>query len=80
VSDDVAGPGPAPVDDGWEPEPDRSALGRRLGNGPVAYFREVPARFFAWLGGIVFIAGWAVAIYIASQLDVGGAPGATETS
>ncbi len=69
MSDDDAGAGPAPIDDGWEPEPERKTLRERTGGGPVEYFRAVPARFFAWLGGIVFVGGWAVAVYIAWFAD-----------
>jgi hypothetical protein len=80
VTTDDPGPGPAPIDDGWEPEPQRSSVSRGLGSGPLDYFRAVPARFFAWLGGIVFVGGWAVAIYLALARDVGGGLGSTETS
>jgi hypothetical protein len=37
----------------------------------VSYFRDVPARFFAWIGGIVFVGGWVLAIYIAWFADRG---------
>jgi hypothetical protein len=64
----------APIDDGWEPEPERPPLTERLGGGPVDYFRAVPARFFAWLGAIVFVGGWTAAVYISwfADDDVGG--------
>jgi hypothetical protein len=32
---------------------------------PVEYFRAVPARGFAWLGALVFVAGWMVAVDVA---------------
>ena len=79
MSDDT-GAAPAPIDDGWEPERERPPLRERMGGGPVEYFRAVPARFFAWLGAIVFVGGWAVAVYVAWTLDIGGGPGSTETS
>lgn len=66
---DEAGSGPTPVEDGWEPEPEPRPLSERIGGGPVAWFRNVPARFFAWLGGIVFVGGWALAVYIAWIAD-----------
>lgn len=69
---------PAPIDDGWQPEPDHT-LSTRVGGGPVQYFRDVPARFFAWLGGIVFVAGWVVAAYIAFSYGV-GVSGGDETA
>jgi hypothetical protein len=69
VSGDDIEAGPAPIDDGWEPERERPSLSERLGGGPVQYFRVVPARFFAWLGGIVFVGGWALAVYIAWFAD-----------
>jgi len=77
---DEPGAGPAPIDDGWEPEPERRPVSDRLGRGPVDYFRAVPARFFAWLGGIVFIGGWAVATYVAWANEIGGGFGNNETS
>jgi len=80
VTSDAPGAGPAPIDDGWEPEPDRSSLSRSLGGGPIEYLRAVPARFFAWLGGIVFVGGWAVATYLALANEVGGGLGNSETS
>jgi hypothetical protein len=86
MTPDSAGddPGPArgaaPIDDGWEPEPERRALSDRLGGGPVEYFRARPARFFAWLGGITFVGGWAVAVYVALSLDTGGGYGGHETA
>ena len=83
TSDDLGdepGAGPAPIDDGWEPEPERRPVSDRLGRGPVDYFRAVPARFFAWLGGIVFVGGWALAAYIAWTFDIGAGPGSTETA
>jgi hypothetical protein len=52
-------------------------LSERLGGGPVEYFRAVPARFFAWLGGIVFVGGWAIAAYIAWIADDGPGGGIT---
>ena len=57
--------GRTPIEDGWEPEPERPGAWERVGGGPIAYFRAVPARGFAWLGGVVFVAGWAAAGYIA---------------
>ncbi|HEY3674321.1 MAG TPA: hypothetical protein VGN51_25555 [Acidimicrobiia bacterium] len=80
MTTDGPGAGPTPVDDGWEPEPDGRPLSERLGGGPVDYFRAVPARFFAWLGGIVFVGGWAVAVYLALANEVGGGLGNSETS
>jgi len=80
VTTDDPGSGPAPIDDGWEPEPERRRLGERFTDGPVEYFRAVPARFFAWLGGIVFVGGWAAAAYIAWEIDTGGGAGGTETA
>ena len=55
--------GRAPIDDGWEPE--RPRFPSRFGDGPVEYFRAVPARGFAWLGTFLLVGGWLVAIYIA---------------
>jgi predicted anti-sigma-YlaC factor YlaD len=72
--------GPAPIDDGWEPEPERPGLSSRFGDGPVEYFRAVPARGFAWLGTLVFVGGWAVAIYIAWIADDRGALSSVGTS
>jgi hypothetical protein len=77
---DDPGASPAPIDDGWEPEPQPRALSERLGGGPVNWFRAVPARFFAWLGGIVFVAGWAVAVYLACANEIGGGLGNSETA
>jgi hypothetical protein len=70
VSDDDTGAGPAPIDDVWEPEPERPPLRERMGGGPVDYFRAVPARFFAWLGAIVFVGGWVAALFTAFSFDV----------
>jgi hypothetical protein len=69
VSDEEAAAGPTPIDDGWDPERERPTLSERMGGGPVAYFRASPARFFGWLGGIVFVGGWALAVYIAWFAD-----------
>jgi hypothetical protein len=80
TTDDPGASGPAPIDDGWEPEPQPRPLSGRLGGGPVEYFRAVPARFFAWLGGIVFVAGWVVAVYVAWANEIGGGFGNTETA
>jgi hypothetical protein len=66
-------PGPAPVDDGWEPEPQRPGTWSRVREGPIEYFRAVPARFFAWLGGLVFAVGWLLGGYVA--FSPGGATG-----
>jgi hypothetical protein len=59
----------SPVEDGWEPEtPRRGPVDWYRGHpdaGPVAWFRASPARFFGVLGTILFVGGWAVAIYIA---------------
>jgi hypothetical protein len=79
-SGDGPGTGPAPIEEGWEPEPARRPLSDRLGGGPVTYFRDVPARFFAWLGGIIFVGGWAIAVYLAWATDVTGGLGDRETS
>jgi hypothetical protein len=64
-------PGPAPVDDGWEPEAERPSMGSRVREGPVEYFRAVPARFFAWVGGLVFALGWIAGTYVAFAGDNG---------
>jgi hypothetical protein len=64
--------GPAPVDDGWEPEPEPRGLSSRFGDGPVEYFRAVPARGFAWLGALVFVGAWTVAVYVAWIADEEG--------
>jgi hypothetical protein len=45
-----------PVDDGWEPESEP--------RGPLAYFRDHPSAFFGWLGTILFVGGWGVAIWV----------------
>jgi hypothetical protein len=45
-----------PVDDGWEPESEP--------RGPIAFFRDHPSAFFGWLGTIVFVGGWGVAIWV----------------
>jgi hypothetical protein len=74
-----SGAAPAPIDDGWEPEPERRALSERLGGGPLEYFRAVPARFFAWLGGIIFVGGWAAATYTAFSFDVSQGVGSDQT-
>jgi hypothetical protein len=37
--------------------------------GLLGYFRDQPARFFAWWGGIVFVAGWSGVIYLAILSD-----------
>jgi hypothetical protein len=79
VTSDSA-PGPAPIDDGWEPERERPTLGDRIGGGPVEYFRAVPSRLFAWLGTIIFVGGWAAAVYIAFSYDVSGGLGSNETA
>ncbi len=71
VSDEEPSAGRAPIDDGWEPEPERPPLSARFGGGPVEYFRAVPARFFAWVGGIVFVGGWVLAVYISWFADEG---------
>jgi len=73
-------PGPTPIDDGWEPEPRRRPLTDHLGGGPVEHFRAVPARFFAWLGAIVFVGGWAVAAYVAWATEIGGGFGNNEVA
>ena len=80
MTEGASGPGSTPVDDGWEPEAERRPWSERLGGGPVEYFRAVPARFFAWLGGIVFVGGWAFAIYFALSLDTAGGVGSNETA
>jgi hypothetical protein len=64
----------APVDDGWEPEPEPVSLSSRIGSGPVEYFRAVPARLFAWLGAVVFVGGWVAAVYVGVK---GGTVGGT---
>jgi hypothetical protein len=47
-----------------------------VGRGVVRYFRDCPDRFFAVLGGIVFVAGWAGSIYLALFADYGPTGGA----
>jgi hypothetical protein len=49
--------------------------------GPIEYFRSVPARLFAWLGGLVFAAGWLVGSYVAFAHDnAAGSLGGLATS
>jgi hypothetical protein len=67
----------APVEDGWEPEPDRAWVPSKLGSGPVEYFRAVPARGPAWLGTIAIVGGWAAAIYVAWFSDRSPVPDST---
>ena len=77
MTTDASGSDPTPIEDGWEPEPDPRPWSERFGGGPVAYFQEAPARFFGWLGAIVFVGGWALAVYIAwfsDRADGGIAP------
>jgi hypothetical protein len=79
VTHDDSGSSPTPIEAGWEPEPERPPITDRLGGGPIAWFRAVPARFFAWLGGVVFVGGWALSVYIAWFSDR-GAGGSTPAS
>jgi hypothetical protein len=48
---------------------DESEPGNPVSN-LVGYFREHPARFFGIAGTVVFVAGWAGAIYVALFSDI----------